>query len=114
MNLIWDLRRQLQRVSLLVPEAILNDNMQGYYGAYITPKLLTKWQNAPLDAPGWKLSSPWPQRIEILNIDETSSTLYKVKGEVIKVTSSKIANGCITTRRPSALNGRSGQKPVYS
>ncbi|MGI6142751.1 MAG: copper amine oxidase N-terminal domain-containing protein [bacterium] len=94
---------RLQKVSLLAPEEILEQSMQENYGDLVAPQLLEEWAREPLKAPGRQVSSPWPERIEILALEETAPNTYQVKGEIIEVTSVELAEGGIAARRPVTL-----------
>lgn len=78
---------QLQFVSLLAPEEIVKESIKTYYGPFITDQLLEKWLQDPSTAPGRLVSSPWPERIHILEIEKISDEEYLVKGEIIEVSS---------------------------
>ena len=54
------------------------------YGDYITPELLAKWQGDPQNAPGRMTSSPWPDRIEISNIERQPDGSYIANGKIIE------------------------------
>lgn len=74
--------------------------MQENYGDYVSPALLAKWLNDPLNAPGRLTSSPWPDRIEILSIEPLSEYAYEVEGEIIEITSVEKASGGVAAKRP--------------
>lgn len=94
---------RLQRVSLLAPEEILVQILEENYGGLVAPRLLAEWSREPARAPGRQLSSPWPERIEILALEQTAPESYRVKGEIIEVTSVELAEGGIAARRPITL-----------
>ena len=77
--------------------------MQENYGDSVSPTLLVKWQNDPQNAPGRMLSSPWPDRIEIINIEKISEYAYKVEGKIIEITSTDMAGGGFAAKRPIIL-----------
>ncbi|HHT63563.1 MAG TPA: hypothetical protein GXZ75_07785 [Clostridia bacterium] len=80
---------KLQTVSLLAPEDVLEKSMQENYAEFVSPALLEKWLKDPLHAPGRMTSSPWPERIDIQNIEKLSEAAYKVQGAIIEVTSAE-------------------------
>ena len=102
-SLVEDFGRQLQTVSLQAPKDIVNKSIQKNYGDFVSPALLAEWQNDPHNVPGRVLSSPWPDRIEILNIEKLSAHVYKVKGEIIEITSMEKVNGGVAAKRPITL-----------
>jgi len=77
--------RQLKMVSLLAPEENVRADMRNHYGEHVAPALLERWQNDPGSAPGRLTSSPWPDRIEILEMERNADGSYAVKGEIVEV-----------------------------
>lgn len=77
--------------------------MRENYGDYISPKLLAKWIDDPLNAPGKLTSSPWPDRIRILDVEKNSNDAYEVKGEIIEITSVGKTRGDVAAKRPITL-----------
>lgn len=63
---ITEFGAHLKDVSLLGPEA--STTIAAEYGPYVEPALLAKWQADPRSAPGRTTSSPWPERIEVLDM----------------------------------------------
>jgi hypothetical protein len=98
-NLVTNFGLNLQKVSLLAPEDIVKTSIKENYGDFISPNLFSTWQNDPQNAPGRLVSSPWPDRIEILSIEKLSEVAYKVEGEIIEITSDKT----IAAKRPVTL-----------
>jgi hypothetical protein len=93
--------KAMQNVSLLSSDA--SAAMEKYYGEYVTPELLAKWKVNPSAAPGRVASSPWPDRIEVLNIKNIDKQQYLVDGVIIEVTSTELENGGAAAKRPIAL-----------
>lgn len=77
----------LQNVTLLMPPEDVARQMAEHYGPYLTPELLAKWQLDPAQAIGRKVSSPWPDRIEVVTVSPRGDNTYIVEGNVIEVTS---------------------------
>lgn len=102
-SLVVDFGKKMQMVSLLAPTDIVNKSMQDNYGSLISPALLKKWQNDPQNAPGRMVSSPWPDRIEILTHEKQSEGIYEVKGEIIEITSVELSSGGVAAKRPISL-----------
>jgi len=86
-NLVKNFGANLKMVSLLAPEDILRESMEEYYGEFISESLMEKWISEPTKALGRFTSSPWPERIDIVDIEKVSDSEYKVEGEVVEVTS---------------------------
>lgn len=91
---------KLQTVSLLAPKDILEKSMIENYGEFVSLELTAKWISDPQNAPGKLTSSPWPDRIEILEIKKASKASYNVKGEIIEITSTEQTSGGIAAKRP--------------
>lgn len=92
-SLVKDFGQKLQLVSLQAPKDIVNESMQKNYVDLVSPRLLTEWQSNPQNAPGREVSSPWPDRIEILAMKKLSEETYEIKGEIIEVTSLEQTKG---------------------
>jgi hypothetical protein len=78
---------RLREVSLLGPDSVIEVEMRAAYGDLVTPELLDDWVTEPAAAPGREVSSPWPQRIEIAEIDPGEGGACVARGEVIYATS---------------------------
>jgi hypothetical protein len=83
-TVIKNFGNSLKMVSLLAPDA--STQIQTYYSAYVTPELLASWAADPALATGRQTSSPWPERIDIVNV-QINGTRAAVEGSVIEVTS---------------------------
>lgn len=94
---------KLQLVSLQAPGDIASRSIQENYAEYVSPELLEKWLENPETALGRKLSSPWPDRIEIQSIDKLEDNAYEVKGEIIEITSVEKASGGAAFKHPVTL-----------
>ncbi len=78
--------------------------MEKHYGEYVTPKLIEDWLNDPMKAPGRFLSSPWPERIDILEVEKLSEDEYEVTGNIIELTSVELKEGGIASKKSIILN----------
>jgi hypothetical protein len=90
--------KKLQAVSLLSPNVA--EEMTREYAEYVSPDLLRQWISDPALAPGRMVSSPWPDRIEVLSVSKISEGQYSVTGEIIEVTSSELASGGAANKIP--------------
>ena len=61
--------------------------MKENYGDYVVEELIDKWLENLDQAPGRLLSSPWPEKIEIINLEKVSDTEFVVEGKIVEVTS---------------------------
>lgn len=102
-SLVDDFGRKLQSVWLQAPRDIVSKSIQENYGDFVSPALLAEWQNNLQNAPGRVVSSPWPDRIEILSIGKLSEHAYQVKGEIIEMTSMEKVSGGAAAKRPITL-----------
>ncbi|MGE5631877.1 MAG: hypothetical protein ACM3TR_12380 [Caulobacteraceae bacterium] len=102
-SLVGSFGSKLQNVSLQAPKDAVAKSMQENYSDFVSQGLLEKWANDPLNAPGRLTSSPWPDRIEVQNIEKKSDNVYEVKGEIIEITSVEKVSGGVAAKRPVTL-----------
>lgn len=102
-DLVENFGKKFQMVSLQAPEDVLKKSMQENYGDFVSQALLAKWISDPLNAPGRKVSSPWPDRIEIQSIKKLAENKYEVKGEIIEITSVEKEKGGAAAKQPITL-----------
>ena len=102
-QLVEDFGKRLKNVSLLAPAEVAAKSIKENYAGYVAPALLAQWQNDPENAPGRVTSSPWPERIDIIETKKLSDTKYQVKGEIIEMTSADIVNDGLAVKRPVVL-----------
>jgi hypothetical protein len=79
--------------ALLAPSEVLLSALDDAYSPFVTVELLDKWTSQPQAAPGRKVSSPWPDRIEITGISTEEGVGCQVKGETAYITSRDLATG---------------------
>lgn len=102
-NVVADFGKKLQMVSLSAPQDLAAKSMRENYGVYLSATLLAKWQSDPQKALGRLVSSPWPDRIEIVKIEKTAATIYKISGEIIEITGAEKTNGGFAAKLPVIL-----------
>lgn len=102
-KLVQEFGQRLKNVSLTAAEETIINSVTENYGDLVSAELLSKWQNYPATAPGRLTSSPWPERIEISETKKLSDSKYKIKGEIIEVTSVEMANGGYASKQPVIL-----------
>ncbi len=83
---------KLQAVSLLASTENRKAAMDAAYSQYVAPELLAKWYPAGADVFGRNTSSPWPERIEIVEVKPVAGN-FLVEGNVIEVTSKEAGTG---------------------
>jgi len=98
-QVVTEFGKQLASVSLLAPVNAVNRAMRDSYGPYVEPVLLEQWMARPADAPGRTVSSPWPDRIDILRTEAVAEGRYRIEGDVVYVTSTEAASGGAVERR---------------
>lgn len=96
--------KTLQKVSLSAPKDVVGTSIEENYSGYVTPELLQKWQADPQSAPGHVVSSPWPDRIDILRMEKVDKNQYTVYGEIIEITSVELVNGGAAAKRPATID----------
>jgi hypothetical protein len=96
---------KLKNVPLLAPTSTVAAAMNEYYGPYVAPELLETWKMDPETAPGRIVSSPWPERIDIVAIAKTEGG-YIVEGNIIELTSQELEHGGIAASLPVILTVR--------
>ncbi len=90
---------KLQMVSLLASPGVVSAAMQSNYGPYLSPELLAAWQADPSIALGRRTSSPWPDRIEVVSIEQIGEGMvYRVEANVIEM-----ANDGASSTQPFAV-----------
>lgn len=102
-RLVEDFGGKLKDVSLLAPAEQLAASIQEHYGEFVTPVLLDAWQRDPQQAPGRVSSSPWPELIEVVSVEQSAEGAYEVQGKVIEMTSVEMTQGGIAAQRPITL-----------
>lgn len=103
LTLVNSFGQALKSVTLTAPDDIAAKNIEEHYSKYVTPELLSLWQADPQKAPGRKLSSPWPDRIDITGIGPVGDEEYTVSGEIIEVTSTELQNGTAAAKYPVTM-----------
>jgi hypothetical protein len=89
----------LQNVSLTASSDILVPTIQKEYGPFVTPELLEQWTTDPTTAPGRSTSSPWPDHIDITNVQKVGDD-YQITGEIVLMTSNEVEHGGDAGRIP--------------
>jgi hypothetical protein len=87
------LGHSLKKVPLSAPDSIVLRLIRETYAAIVTPGLLAAWLADPSRAPGRRVSSPWPERIEIASLEPEAPGICRVEGAVVYMTSVELARG---------------------
>lgn len=78
---------RMQTVSLLAPDSTVDAQLREAYGALVTPELLDRWTADPRMAPGRRVSSPWPDSIQVRAVRRSSADRFEVSGDLVYATS---------------------------
>ena len=97
---------RMQTVSLLVPDSLAASRLQEAYGTLVTPDLLSDWMARPTVAPGRRVSSPWPDRIEVKSVTQAGADEYLVTGALIYESSASGESVARVAARPVRLRVR--------
>ena len=95
--------KRMQEISVLAPPDAVRAELPKAYGGLLSPELLKTWQAHPDQIIGREGSSPWPDHIEIKQLDCTASAC-RVTGDVDYITSNEVAHGGVFMRRAIALD----------
>lgn len=94
---------RLRDVSLLAPDSAVSREMREAYAPFVATSLLDAWIARPSSAPGRKVSSPWPARIEIDSVQPVSGGGCRVVGDVVYLTSVEETRGGVANREHVTL-----------
>lgn len=109
-TLVSEFGGKLQLVSLLAPPDAVERSIREHYAPFVSPALLQKWIADPAAAPGRKVSSPWPDRIEITAVKQAGMNRHEVEGEIVEITSDQ----AVVLRVPVHLTVEEGRITEYS
>jgi hypothetical protein len=94
--------KRMQEIPVLAPPDAVRAELPKAYGGLLSPELLKTWQAHPDQIIGREGSSPWPDRIEIKQLD-CSASACRVTGDVDYITSNEVAHGGVFMRRGITL-----------
>lgn len=109
-KLVEDFGSTLKNVSLLAPRDLVIEAIEANYSPYITDELMQSWLAHPRRAPGRTTSSPWPDRIEITEVERLSEDEFSVKGRIVEVTSAEAEGGAAVYRPVELIVRKTGNK----
>jgi hypothetical protein len=95
--------KQMQKISVLAPPGAVRDELPKTYGGVLSPELLKDWQAHPDRVIGREGSSPWPDRIEVKQVDCATDSACRVGGDVDYITSNEVEHGGVFMRRAITL-----------
>jgi hypothetical protein len=88
-NVVTDFGTKLQMVPLLASTTARKAAMEAQYGPYVTPELIATWAPEGSEALGRYASSPWPEKIDIVEVRPEGKN-FVVEGNVIEVVHSDV------------------------
>jgi len=101
--LVENFGSKLKEVSLSDPGEAVSQEIETIYAPFVSSNLLLDLTNNPARAPGRDVSSPWPEKIEIVSMEKLDSHTIQVKGKIILMTSVEVAQGGNAGETPIAL-----------
>lgn len=99
--LVENFGSKLKEVSLSALGEIVSQEIEEIYTPFVSSTFLLNLTNDPTRAPGRDVSSPWPEKIEIISMEKLDSHTIQVKGKIILMTSVEVAQG-----------GNAGETPI--
>jgi hypothetical protein len=99
---------ELKNVSTLAPADSVRDQLREHYADLVTPGLLQAWLADPSQAPGHDVSSPWPDAINVRQVDCASAAVCEVQGVVRYATSIEVAKGGVADQKVVNLTVKRG------
>lgn len=96
--------KRMQKISTLAPEDAVREEFPKVYAGLLSPELFDAWRAHPDQVVGREGSSPWPQQIEIDDVECAGGDMCRVKGRVDYVTSNEVTHGGVFMRRPITLD----------
>lgn len=96
--------KHMQQISVLAPPDAVRAELPKAYGGLLSPELQKAWQAHPDRIIGREGSSPWPDRIEVRQVDCATDSACRVTGEVDYITSNEVAHGGVFMRRAITLD----------
>jgi hypothetical protein len=96
--------KRMQKISTLAPADAVRDEFPKVYAGLLSPELFDAWRAHPELVVGREGSSPWPQQIEIDDVECAGGHTCRVEGRVDYVTSNEVTHGGVFMRRPITLD----------
>jgi hypothetical protein len=86
-DVVEEFGRRMKNVSTLAPHDTAAAAIRKNYSQLVAGTLLQAWTESPERAAGRKVSSPWPDRIEIQTTSAPAADRAVIEGAVVEVTS---------------------------
>jgi hypothetical protein len=102
-DLVRAFGQSLQNVWLIMSPDTVAAEIQRAYAPFVSPQLLAFWMTAPDHAPGRRVSSPWPDHIDVVSAEVQPDGAVQVTGRIIEMTSTEIGTGRNAGAYPVAI-----------
>jgi len=102
-SLVEGFGKTLIKVDKVMPEENVAKSIKENYSPFLADNLILEWTFDPSKALGRVVSSPWPDRIQILSMEKLDAYTVKVKGYVVWVASGGNGNLEVTEKGPTVL-----------
>lgn len=89
---VTNLGGYLKSIPLTEPTEDLRRDIQQNYAPFVTEALLQQWRANPTQAPGRAASSPWPDHVEISQVNKQGDG-YAVLGTIVMYSSASLSRG---------------------
>jgi hypothetical protein len=103
-SLVERFGKRMQKISTLAPADAVRQEFPKVYAGLLSPELFDAWRAHPDQVVGREGSSPWPQQIEIDDIECAGGDTCHVEGRVDYITSNEVTRGGVFMRRPITLD----------
>ncbi|MHB1225441.1 MAG: hypothetical protein ACYC2G_15535 [Gemmatimonadaceae bacterium] len=91
---------RMETVSVLGPDSLARAQLREAYGVLVAPELLEQWMARPEIAPGRRVSSPWPDSIQMRSLQPAGPDSFEVSGDLVYASSADdppAGAGAVTT-----------------
>lgn len=78
---------RMETVSVLGPDSVARAELRKAYAVLVTPGLLEQWTARPATAPGRRVSSPWPDSIQVRALRAAGPDSFEVSGDLVYASS---------------------------
>lgn len=85
-EVVAEFGRRLKLVSTAAPRDVSVRTLREHYAGLVAPELLDEWAARPELAPGRRVSSPWPDRIEVRSASQSGSEA-DIEADLVEATS---------------------------
>ncbi len=110
-NLVEGFGKKLVSVDKVMPDKDVAKSIKENYSPFLADNLILEWTFDPSKALGRVVSSPWPDRIQILSMEKLDAYTVKVKGYVVLVASGGVNTLEVTEKVPVVLILRKDPDP---